>query len=193
MEKEVWHDIKGYIKLYQISNQGRVKSLKRRVRNGRGFRLVRGRILKPGMVGHGYHGVILQKKGKRKNATIARLVAQAFVENLLNKPEVNHIDGDKINNRVRNLEWATKSEQHIHAYRMGLQKSTKPMLGKFGRMHNRSKAVLQFDFDGNLISEYGSMREAERETGIPWGCIAHVCKGKQKITHGYIWKYAKAG
>ena len=115
--KEIWKDVQGYEGQYQVSNLGRVKSLKRKLDNGRS---VNEKILNSSgkkKTQYGYLMVALAGKTFRVN----RLVATAFIPNPDNKPVVNHIDGDKENNRADNLEWATISENMLHAYRCGLK------------------------------------------------------------------------
>lgn len=108
---EIWRDIEGYDGLYQVSNCGRVKSLN----YGR-----EGRILKASLKS-GYPFVQFGKCGRQ--IYVHRLVAKAFIPNPDNKPEVNHIDGNKTNNHADNLEWGTRSENNVHAVRLGLMKS----------------------------------------------------------------------
>ena len=98
--EEIWRDIDGYEGLYQVSNKGRVKSLK----------YGKERILRPGWKTGGYLFVILCKNGNQSKQRIHRLVAQAFIPNPNNKPQVNHLDENKKNNCVDNLEWATAKE-----------------------------------------------------------------------------------
>jgi hypothetical protein len=111
--KETWKDIDGYEGIYQISTMGRVKRLV-------GYSCKRERILKPCPNGRGYLHVGVLKNGKRKNLRIHRSVAVIFIPNPENKPQVNHIDGVKTNNRIDNLEWNTASENIIHAHANGL-------------------------------------------------------------------------
>ena len=121
--KEIWKDIKGYEGLYQVSNLGRVKSLERKVLRSDGTSLaISERILKLGKNARGYLSVQLCANGIVKCFRVYRLVAQAFIPNPDNKPQVNHIDGNKQNNRADNLEWATRSENMQHAYKTGLFK-----------------------------------------------------------------------
>lgn len=113
---EIWRDVQGYEGLYQISNYGRVKSLPKVC--GRSF--TDEKILKQHLL-QGYPYVILCKNYKRKNVAIHRLVAIAFIENPCNKPIINHIDGNKSNYDISNLEWCTYRENNIHMYRIGLK------------------------------------------------------------------------
>lgn len=110
MESEVWRGIKGYENLYEISSFGRVRSLNRISNN----RLRKGKVCKPFVRGN-YLAVALSKQGFVKQFSIHRLLAQAFIDNPENKVTVNHIDGNKMNNNLGNLEWATQSEQIKHA------------------------------------------------------------------------------
>ena len=112
METEIWKDIDGYEGRYQVSNFGRVKSFW----HGE-------HILKPVLLNIGYQQVTLCANGKHELVRVHRLVAKAFVDNPDNKPQVNHINGDKQDNRATNLEWVTASENRYHAYATGLQRS----------------------------------------------------------------------
>ena len=109
MDKEIWKDIEGYEGLYQVSNLGRVRNI---------------RVLKPAPTKDGYLRVCFSVCGKTKGFLVHRLVAKAFIPNTQNS-EVNHIDGNKMNNSVGNLEWSTRSDNILHAYRNGLIKSVK--------------------------------------------------------------------
>lgn len=109
-----WEMIKEFEGLYDISIQGNIKSLIKHHHQ-------REQVLKPKIDKYGYECVILYKKGKPKYKTIHRLVAETFIPNPENKPQVNHIDGNKKNNHVDNLEWVTHSENTKHSYNLGLQ------------------------------------------------------------------------
>jgi hypothetical protein len=119
---EEWKDIVGYEGLYQVSNTGRVKSLKK-------CEL----LMKHQISNCGYCRVSLRKPKSSIKYSIHRLVAEAFLPNPNNLPQVNHIDGNKLNNLVDNLEWNTRSENQKHAYRNRLQISLK------GEKHNMNK------------------------------------------------------
>lgn len=122
--EEVWKDIKSYEGIYMVSNFGRIKSLTRIIEyeNGR-HRPFEGCLMNGGKTPTGYCFVALRKNNKNKyQQYIHRLVAIAFIPNPENKKTVNHIDGDKSNNYVNNLEWNTCSENTLHAFKTGLMK-----------------------------------------------------------------------
>lgn len=110
MGKEIWKDIQNYEGMYRISNYGNIKSLKRK------------HLLKSSTSPKGYSLVGLCKTGKPKTFRLSRLVGKHFIPNPENKPQINHIDGVKANNNVKNLEWATAQENTRHALKTGLQK-----------------------------------------------------------------------
>lgn len=119
---EIWKDVLGYEGYYQVSNLGRVKSLDRVVlRKGHNMNL-KGKIIKPQLNEFGYQMVVLIKMAKSKSIKIHQLVANAFIPNPENLPCINHKDGLKRNNHATNLEWCTYSQNHKHAYDMGLKK-----------------------------------------------------------------------
>ena len=173
---EEWRDVAGYEGLYQVSDQGRVKSLARTDSWGR---TVKERILKPNVVGGGYLGVVLYAGGKTRMFFVHRLVCQAFHENPDNKPQVNHINEDKTDNRACNLEWCTCKQNINHG------------TAKDRSAKNRSKSVGQYTLDGELVKFWASTMEVERQAGFNHGNISKVANGKHKQAYGFIWKYVQ--
>lgn len=135
---------------------------------------------------NGYYVITLCKENKHYNKRIHRLVAEAFIPNPENKLEVNHKNGIKTDNRVENLEWATRKENEIHAYKILGNKSG--MKGKFGKQHPNSKIVQQIK-NNIIINEYYGTLEAERNTNIKHQSIWRCCVNKRKTAGGYVWKY----
>jgi hypothetical protein len=120
---EIWKDIEEYEGLYQVSNLGKVKSLKRIVySNKRSSLLINEKLLKQNIHKSGYYNVSLSKNNTKKNLMVHRLVCMSFLLNKKNKSQVNHKNGIKTDNRLENLEWVTASENRIHAYKIGLCK-----------------------------------------------------------------------
>ena len=133
--KEIWKSIPGYEGIYEVSSYGNVKSLDRKITNSIGTtRLYKGKILKKNNDRYGYPVCKLWKNSKGKNHTIHRLVAITFIENDDDKLLVNHIDGNKTNNHISNLEWCTNSENDLHAYRLGLRSTRKGEKSNFAKL-----------------------------------------------------------
>ena len=174
MSKEIWRDVKGYEGLYQVSSDGRVKSLGRKDRFGR---VIKERILEPAVTHNGYLRVGLHVDGKRKMLRVHRLVCEAFHENPDNKSEVNHVNENKTDNRACNLEWSTRTENCNHGSRN--ERVAKAL----------SKPIGQFSLDGKLIKVWQSACEARKQTGFDQGYVGAVARGKFKQAYGYIWKY----
>lgn len=125
----------------------------------------------------GYHHVTLNINGQQKRKRVHRLVAETFLDNPDNKPYVNHIDGNRENNCVNNLEWVTPTENTQHAVMAGLFKNT------------NKKAVNQYNLDGKLIFTYASITEASENTGTPAEKITMCCKRQRKTANDYQWRY----
>ena len=175
--EEQWKDIFGYEELYQISNFGRVKSLNyNHTKKEQIMKLHKGK--------GGYLRVDLCKDGKVKNYQIHRLVGNAFIPNEdLFKTEINHIDENKENNNVNNLEWTdhiTNMQYGTRNKRIAKSNTNNP---KF------SKPVNQFSLDGKFIRSFPSMHEIQREFGYDSRYIGKCCKGKRRQAYNYIWKY----
>lgn len=187
---EVFLPVDGYHNIYEVSNFGRVKSLERNVKSSYGSIQNRTeRILKSTRKSNGYLHVVLCNSSGKKDKSIHRLVATAFVPNIGDMPIVNHIDGNKLNNNADNLEWCNNSHNQLHAFEMGLQKPSYGMLGKKGALCKNSKPVLQLDLKGNFIKRHESLAEVTRETGISHSNISRLLNGYGKTCGGFKWRY----
>lgn len=180
---EEWKDIPGFEGLYQASNLGRVKSLKR-FRKGKNDCLasVKERIKKSVIDRYGYYRVVLCKNSIKKAYLVHRLVFEAFNGSIPEGLQVNHINEIKTDNRLENLNLMTAKENTN--WGTGIERSTKKRIN--GKC---SKPVLQYDLNDNLVKEYPSIRQVERETGFANQHISACCKGKLKQAYGYIWEY----
>ncbi len=168
-EIEVWKDIPGYEGLYQVSNIGRIKSLRK------------DRILKLIIARNGYCRIQLCNNGL-KEKLVHRLVYEAFIGSIPEKMCINHKDEDKTNNSLSNLELVTHAQNNVYGTRV--ERVRKKRLNGID-----SKAVLQFDMQGNFIKEFPSMNEAQRQTGIRQGSISHCCNGRYNHAGGFTWRY----
>lgn len=166
---EEWRSIEGF-NGYQVSSLGNVRSLDY-------HQTGKVQVLKLRKNKNGRIYVNLYKDGKIKSCQVHRLVAQAFLSNPDNLPQVNHKDENPSNNRVENLEYCTakyNSNYGSHNQRVSEAKSI---------------SVAQYSKEGNLIAVYYGAREASRQSGISQGNISECCKGKLKTCGGFIWKY----
>lgn len=166
--REIWKPVIGYEKLYKISNLGRIKSLK--YRGGK-----KQKILSTYNV-HGYKRVRLFDGITVRSTGVHRIVAEAFLANPDSKQFVNHKDGNKSNNHLDNLEWATRSENAVHAFRI-------LHIKRGGGVEKR--AVKNTD-TGEI---YSSIQEAAEKTGHNRTSIISCCKGRYKTVNGQHWKY----
>ena len=167
--EEIWRDIDGYNSLYEISNLGNIKSKKRKINN----RYYGGKILVPIQRNKKYFVVNLYKNNKSKSYLVHRLVAQTFLENPNNLPQVNHKDENKDNNCVNNLEWCS-SKYNIN----------------YGTRNKKiSKRVNQYDINGNFIKNWESISSIYKNLKISRSNILNCCKGIYKQAGGYVWKF----
>ena len=183
---ETWRDVVGYEGYYKVSNIGRVKSVERKIWNGKGYKTEFSRILKQALNYKGYPIVYLSKESKQKTVSVHRLVALAFISNPQNKPQVNHIDGNKKNNNVSNLEWCSNQENQLHAVINKLNDHSTYKSGKAER------PVYKIDTETNeIIAKYNSIAEATDAIGYKSKSnIGACCRGLKKTVGGYKWKYA---
>lgn len=160
--KEEWCDIAGYEGRYQVSNQGNVRSLE--YHNAKGVKRIG--LLKPAVDGSGYYRCALSKNNTLTTYKIHRLVAMAFIPNPDNLPQVNHINGNKKDNRVDNLEWTDNSGNQIHAYKLGLQK----------KHSAHTLKVEARDIITNQVWEFPEVRIAAKYFGINRNAVTYRIK-----------------
>lgn len=188
---EIFKDIEGYEGLYQVSNLGRVKSLKRYVNDRGGIRLLKERILKEVQARSGHLRVKLSKNNISKRYSTHKLVAQAFIPNPDNLPVINHKDEDPTNNCVENLEWCTVgynnrygTVRHRQAEKAHLRKHT-----------TQYKKVYQYTKSGELVREWESICSIQNELGYQKSSISACCLKKpyRNTAYGYVWRFEKEG
>lgn len=158
--QEIWKDVVGASEYYQISNLGNIRNK------------ITGEILKPSTSGPYLH--IELRYGINKYFSIHRMVAEAFIPNPFNFRCVNHIDENKRNNRVDNLEWCTY--QYNCRYGKGALQ--------------RNHKVIQYDMAGNALKIWDSMKEASEKLNIKYQNISRCCRGKSKSAGGFMWSFA---
>lgn len=162
---EIWKDVRGYEGLYQVSNYGRVKRTFKKKE-----RFLSGRADKDG-----YIEVILSKNQTKKYVRLHRLVAETFILNPGNKPQVNHKDRNKQNNDASNLEWVTCSENVIHAFTTGRGVHHTP--------------VVQYEKNGEIVGFWDSIATASRSLNINSPNIVSCCHGRIPSAGGFVWQY----
>ncbi|ANY28833.1 HNH endonuclease [Lactococcus phage 4R15L] len=162
-EVETFVKIEGF-ENYEVSNLGKIRNIKS------------GKILKPILRRDGYLTHNLYGHNKQKHLLLHRILATAFIDNPEEKPCVNHIDENKLNNDLSNLEWCTVRENLVHGTRM------KRIAEKL------SQKVIQLDLNDNVLNEFESMNQAERETRVALSSISSCCNGRTKSGGGFKWK-----
>ncbi|NBO98514.1 MAG: endonuclease [Proteobacteria bacterium] len=171
--EEIWKPIEGFAG-YEISNQGNIRKF-----------LKKNKIFKNKLIFKnlkGYYTINLYNKNTTKHKRVHRLVAEAFIPNPDNKPQINHINGIKTDNRVENLEWCTGSENTKHAYSIGLKQPKK------GLNNSRTKPVMVIDKNGNhVLTIYGKLQY--KEYGFDSGAVSLCCSGKRKHHKGYTFRH----
>ena len=170
MNNEEWRDVVGYEGIYEVSNRGNVRNKKTL------------RIIKSSISYHNYVRVPLRKNGKDRKLFLHRLVADAFIPNPENKEIVNHINGNKQDNRIENLEWCTYSENNVKAIKDGLR-STK------------RKIICQYK-NNMLIAKWRSISSASKYLNLPLGSISACLHYNEKhndcrMVGGYVWLFEK--
>lgn len=176
---EIWKPINGFEGLYEVSNQGRVRSLSHKVlQTGNGgyyWHHYTGRILIPTETTNGYYHVMLTNKKVRKHFLVHRLVAAAFLKNPENLPQINHKNENKKDNRSDNLEWCTAAQNTRHGTLLlrSAQKRAVPVVAEMNG----------FRF------EFSSISEAEKKTKVTHANIVACCRGRRPFAGGFSWHY----
>ena len=179
MESVIWKPVAGYEDRYMVSNDGRVKSLDIYVKARFGKRLSKGRIKPQCNNNRGYSCVGLCRDNRTHTHLVHRLVAEAFVPNTDNKPQVNHIDGDRTNNRADNLEWVTDNENKVHSF-IALGGTQRP-----------KRAVVVINNTTGEKFYFNGLREAERALKLQHSSVLSVVAGRQHTTKGYTLHYVQ--
>ena len=181
---EEWKDIPNFEGYYQASTMGRIRSVERTLvyKNG-AVRHWPSKVLVPYLRKDGYYSVSLSKNGVRKSYRVHRLVAETFIPNPDNLPEVNHKNEIKTDNRVENLEWCT-SEYNLNWATHNIR-----MVQTAKKNNKHGKPIIQFTLDGKYVNEYKNTSEASLKTGIVRSTIGKVANGQRKTAGGFIWKY----
>lgn len=202
--EEQWKDIEGYENLYQVSDFGRVKRLV-------SVRCKKEHILCQHIGSTGYFCVALSKNGKVKTYKVHQLVANAFVPNKTPLSQVSHLDESRLNNHASNLAWASAKENSrmpIHRIRCStshkgkifpektrrkMRDSYNPLksywYGRKSEDFSKSRKVIQLTMDGEYVAEFGSLKQAQDQTGAKYTHISSCCSGKRKSAGGYKWTY----
>lgn len=180
---DLWKDIPDFEGLYQANINGEIRSVNHIRKNGTSKYEQQGKLLKFNLNPNGYLQVRLSKNGIAKTYRVNRLIALTFIENPLNKKTVNHINGNKLDNRSENLEWATEREQAIHRHKV-----LKVPYSDCKKCHEASKKKI-IRSDGKI---YNSLLEAKQDLKNKNAHITEVCQGKLKNTCGYSFKYLES-
>lgn len=176
MTKEIWKDIPNYEGIYQASNLGRIRTVDRKINiNGKNQfcnfkckKIIKGKIMKSKLTKDEYYEIGLNKNGKTKCVRTHRLIAMTFIPNPNNYPVINHINHNRLDNRVSNLEWCTVW---------------------YNNRYSKARKVVQLDKNYNLIKVWECMSDAYRELGINVSNISNCCINKKYKTGNCYWRY----
>jgi len=176
---EIWRDVAGYSGQYQVSNLGNVRNLNWRSAG-------RIRQLSPCLDRDGYLSVCLSDgKGSQKSYRVHRLVAEAFLDDFDSSLQINHIDENKTNNSVSNLECVSSYENNNFG--------TRNIRISHSKRNTRSKKINQLSLDGKFIREWVSGHEITRRLGFNNAAVCRVCQGKKKTAYGFRWEFVNDG
>lgn len=189
----MWKEIPWTKGAYSACDDGQIKSNNRFGIDGR---RLNGVILKPWLGNHGYLTVTLLVDGKKYRCLVHRLVAEVFLGEIPYGMEIDHKDGNKLNNSAYNLEWVSRKENLKRAKNLGLivvserQRELREKISAIGREMNK-KSIAQFSLDGRLIKTYAAVLDACREHGYEPSALSRTASGKQKTSYGYLWRWCE--
>ena len=183
MTREVWANIADTDGVYQVSTLGRVRSVDRMVKSGSGTRLEKGRLYDPSL-SKGYPHITLRRNGWQRSVPVHRLVAETFIPNPDGLPVIDHINGNKMDNRVENLEWVTHSENTRRAMAMGL--FTPKFSDEACEQSCKARRRPVVRSDGK---HFDSLVDAAREANDNASNIKRVCDGERKRSKGYSYEW----
>jgi len=194
--KEIWCDIKGYEGMYQISNLGHVRSLDRWEWNGINFWHRKGQLMKTYEKENGYWFVTLRKNNKPKCFYVHRLVAQAFIPNPKELPEINHKSEVKSENFVENLEWISCKDNNNYGTKNERMKTNKSWINKHKKAlknaHKAHEKAVYIIYPNGTDELFESMKKASEAVDILKSNVSKCCRGVVKSSHGYHFEYADA-
>ena len=189
----MWKEISWTKGIYSANEDGQIKSNDRIGADGR---RLKGKILKPWLGNHGYLTVCLRVGNKNYRKLVHRLIAETFLGKGKKGQEIDHKDGNKLNNSADNLDWVTRKENLKRAKEIGLinvsekQKNVREKIAAISREFHK-KSISQYTLDGKLIKTYDAVSDACKENGYDASAIGKAASGKQKTSYGYLWKWSE--